>query len=70
MGINSRCPNCGSDEFISSLNKYDVVVFEDSEFRFQKSVLAEIEEEYFCRECGEKVDIEKSIKSKNIQLFR
>ncbi len=68
MEVNNICPNCGSNEFISSLNKYDIVVFDDSEFKFVKSELADIEEEYFCRECGEKVDVEKSVISNKIQL--
>lgn len=65
---NEKCPNCGSEEFVSSLNSYDILIFDNSEFQVIKSELANIDNEIYCRECGEQVDIDLSEKSHKIQL--
>lgn len=68
MEIKNKCPNCGSEEFVSSLNSYDLLIFKDSKFHVVRSELADIEEEIFCRECGEQVDTETSEEYNKIRL--
>ncbi|HOF16329.1 MAG TPA: hypothetical protein PLF32_04645 [Bacteroidales bacterium] len=52
-------PNCGSSEFITEPNQYDVLEF--SKYGFE-TISTETIDEYkiFCRECGKEITIEKS----------
>jgi hypothetical protein len=49
---------CGSTEFVSNLNSYDVFELVDGKLEFQRSELIEKGKEIFCRECGKKLKIE------------
>ena len=61
MSQKYKCPNCGSSEFITEPNQYDVLEF--SKYGFE-TISTETIDEYkiFCRECGKEVDVEKSDK--------
>lgn len=55
------CPDCGSEEFISQPNQYDILIFTDTGFEIQST--EQIDEcQVFCRACSKEVDIEKSDK--------
>lgn len=61
-----QCPKCGSNEFISSLNKYDCLNFVDNSFQIQKSEIIDDEYKIYCRECGIEINERKSIKNKKV----
>jgi hypothetical protein len=52
------CPNCGCDEFITRLNSYDVYRIVDGKPEYQRSETTD-EEELYCRECGEKLALQR-----------
>lgn len=58
--FNSKCPICGSTEFISNPNRYDIFNFIDGEFKIKSSNFVNDEDKVFCRECSTEVDIIKS----------
>lgn len=43
--------NCGSTEFISDLNSYDIYQIEDGKLCFQKSEPINEEIKLYCRDC-------------------
>lgn len=59
MSQKYKCPNCGSSEFISEPNQYDVLKFSKDGFEI---ISTESIDDYkiFCRECGKEVDILKT----------
>jgi ribosomal protein S27AE len=61
MSRNSKCPNCGSSEFITEPNQYDILEFSKNGF---ETITTEVvdDSKIFCRECGKEVDILKSSK--------
>ena len=61
MNQNFKCPNCGSEEFISEPNQYDVIVFTKDGFETQSTETIE-EYKIYCRECSKEVDISNSTK--------
>lgn len=66
MEINNNiCPNCYSEEFISSPNQYDILVFEDGNFSILKSEFID-EVTIYCRGCGETIDYDASMKTGKI----
>lgn len=52
---NNHCPNCGSKEFVSNLNQYDILEFTNGDFHILKSEIID-EYEIFCRQCGQKLE--------------
>lgn len=50
---------CGSDEFISEPNSYDIVIVEE-EIRIDHSEIIETSK-YYCRECGKEYEDENGI---------
>jgi len=46
---------CGSTEFVSNLNSYDVFELVDGKLEFQRKENIDNKEEIFCRECGKKL---------------
>jgi hypothetical protein len=52
--MESNCPNCGYDEFVTQLNAYDVYRIVDGKPEYQRSELTD-ETDLYCRECGEKL---------------
>lgn len=61
MSQKYKCPNCGSSEFITEPNQYDVLEFSRNGF---ETIATETIDDYkvFCRECGMEVDILKTTK--------
>ncbi|GAB6392148.1 MAG: hypothetical protein MdMp014T_1521 [Treponematales bacterium] len=51
--MESNCPNCGCNEFVTQLNAYDVYCIVDGKPEYQRSELTD-ETDLYCRECGEK----------------
>jgi hypothetical protein len=49
---------CGSTEFVSNPNSYDVFELVDGKLEFIGREFADEEEEIFCRECTKKIKIE------------
>jgi predicted nucleic-acid-binding Zn-ribbon protein len=64
----SKCPKCGSEQFISQPNRYDRLRFVNRQFQVEKSEFINEEERIFCRECSVEVDKEGSIQNKKIIL--
>ncbi|HII95903.1 MAG TPA: hypothetical protein HA367_09285 [Candidatus Methanofastidiosum sp.] len=46
---------CGSDEFISEPNSYDIVIVEDGKIKIDHSEIIETSK-YYCRECGKEYE--------------
>lgn len=63
-----QCPKCGSNEFVSNPNKYDCLKFTDNNFQIDKSEIIDEEHKIYCRECGVKIDEQKSIKDKKVAI--
>jgi hypothetical protein len=60
-----KCPNCGSDEFITEPNRYDIMTFSIQGFQVIESATID-DYKVFCRECSEEVDI--SLSSERVLL--
>lgn len=60
MEKSQKCPNCGSEEFITEPNRYDLLTFSKDGFEIMKSYCLD-EYKIFCRECSKEVDPDKSI---------
>lgn len=56
MMNNCRCPECGSNEFITEPNRYDVLVFTKDGFKVQSTKAIE-DYKIFCRECSKEIDV-------------
>lgn len=63
-----RCPKCGSDEFITKPNRYNVLRFIGGDFQVDKTEIINHECRIFCRECGAEVDVDASIKNREVAL--
>ena len=61
MNLRFKCPSCGSSEFVSEPNQYDILVFTKDGFTTQSTQAVE-EYKIYCRECSEEVDTLNSIK--------
>ncbi len=61
-----RCPSCGSEEFVTEPNRYDILTF-DNDFEVSKSYYID-EYNVQCRECAEDIDVENSSRLKRIVL--
>jgi hypothetical protein len=57
---------CGSSEFITQPNSYDVYQIVNSELEFLKTEFIEDEITLFCRECGAKLQHKNSNKPTNL----
>ncbi len=60
MKQNNLCPNCGSHEFITEPNQYDVLIFSKEGFETQETEQV-YDYKIFCRECAKEVDVLNSI---------
>jgi len=65
---NSCCPKCGSEEFITEPNQYDVLFFEAGQFDIRRSESFDDYCKIFCRECGGEVNDDKSNQAKRVIL--
>jgi hypothetical protein len=50
---------CGSKEFITEPNSYDVYEVIDDKLEYQKTEMIEDEVKIYCRECGEEMKEER-----------
>ena len=50
---NNVCKNCGCEEFISQLNRYDVFINENGKLVYSKSEYIDDKEVLYCRNCSE-----------------
>jgi hypothetical protein len=66
---NFKCPNCGSQCFVTDPNRYDVLKFVDGDFQIEKSEFINAEFRIFCRECGAEVNLTTSIQAKKLVLI-
>lgn len=62
----NKCPNCGSEEFMTRPNRYDCLKFINGKFIIEKSEFINDEETIFCRECGAEVDEKISFQKRKI----
>lgn len=63
------CPNCGSTEFLTDLNSYDVLSLVDGAWSYIRSELADDNGEYYtCAACGEDVEVDASTEHRKIIL--
>jgi len=53
---NIQCPHCGSKQFITNPNCYDVYEIVNGRFDYIKSELIGEELRLYCRECGDLFD--------------
>lgn len=60
---NFCCPNCGSLEFVTDPNQYDVLKFNSGHFEIESSEFCD-EFKLFCRECSVEIN-EKASEIKN-----
>jgi hypothetical protein len=51
----SKCPKCGSLEFITQPNRYDCLRIINGQFQVEKSEFTTEKERIFCRECGAEI---------------
>jgi rRNA maturation protein Nop10 len=51
-----RCLGCGSDEFVSKPNRYDIYKVIDKKLVLSESAFVDEEFKLFCRECGEEYE--------------
>ncbi len=65
---NNLCPNCGSTEFITEPNQYDVLIFSNNSFEIKKSEQIE-GYKVFCRECSEEIDLFESIEKITLKIL-
>jgi hypothetical protein len=49
------CKHCGSTEFITNLNSYDVYEIFGGKLGWQRSEIIDEKFRLFCRECGEEL---------------
>jgi hypothetical protein len=56
---------CGSVEFITQPNRYDIYEIIDGELMLIQSEFTDDEEILFCRECCEKFDINNTLHAKS-----
>lgn len=63
-----ECPFCGSKEFITSPNRYDIMIFTNGDFDWQESEFTNEVGYIYCRECGAEVDEEKTRAQKKLVL--
>jgi hypothetical protein len=47
-----KCKECGCEEFISQLNRYDIFTSEGNKIKYQSSELIDEEIKLFCRKCS------------------
>ena len=66
--INFICPKCGSESFVSTPNRYDLLEIVNGIFEVVKSKFTEEEYKIFCRECSAEVDEESTLENKKIVL--
>lgn len=67
---NHQCPECGSTQFITEPNQYDVLEFYNEKFEIIRSESTEDEYKIFCEDCYEEVDVETSLKEKRVVLIK
>jgi len=65
---NSKCPKCGSEDFITQLNRYDCLKFVSGEFQAEKSEFVNEKERVFCRECSNEIDVKTSFRHGKVIL--
>ena len=63
-----KCPECGSEDFITQPNRYDVMTFTGEKFELSDSHCTDDQEVYYCRECSKEVNIAASVRAKRIIL--
>lgn len=51
----NQCPKCGSLEFITDLNQYDVLRFRNGHFEIERSELCD-DFKLFCRDCDTQIN--------------
>jgi len=61
MSQKSKCPNCGSDEFTTEPNQYDILKFSVEGFEVIGTEIID-DCKITCRECSKEVDVVKSKK--------
>lgn len=64
----SKCPKCGSVEFITQPNRYDCLRIINGQLQVEKSEFADEKEGVFCRECGAEIDEKASLQNKKVIL--
>lgn len=61
----NSCPECGSEEFVTEPNQYDILVFSGNSFEVQSTEQCD-GVAIFCRECGKEIDEQESINQKQM----
>lgn len=61
MSQNFNCPDCGSSQFVTEPNQYDILEFSSNGFEVVDYKTID-DYKVFCRECGVEVDLIKSTK--------
>lgn len=52
------CKSCGSTEFITQPNKYDIYNVIDNELQYVKTEDIDEPDVFYCRDCGEILDVQ------------
>jgi predicted nucleic-acid-binding Zn-ribbon protein len=66
----SKCPKCGSAEFITQPNRYDCLRIVNGKFQVENSEFINEKERIFCRECGAEIDEEILLQNKKVILLK
>lgn len=68
MENSNQCPKCGSTEFLTEPNQYDVISFVNGNFNVIRSESTDDEYKVFCQECYEEIDFNGSLDKGKIIL--
>jgi len=64
----SKCPKCGSIEFITQPNRYDCLSILNGQFQVEKSEFIDEKERIFSRECGAEIDEKALLQNEKVVL--
>ncbi|MCH9757822.1 MAG: hypothetical protein K0U19_01790 [Proteobacteria bacterium] len=57
--------NCGSEEYITEANAYDIYQYDGDNFNFQRTERIDSEFKLYCRDCGVEITLPPESDNKN-----
>jgi hypothetical protein len=68
--MESKCINCGCQEFVTQPNSYDIYKVVNGKLEFQESELIDNKFILYCRECGKRYKEKNDKPKKNNKKFK